>query len=365
MSTPITDAANAISNQSPAIKHFAQLVAARLEPPAPVPVPVPTFGGSLPPRMVEATGPIVAVSTLAALENALATAAPGTRIRVAGGIYGAGDADALSVATQGTAAAPVQVEPQGATVTLAKLLKLTGGVTRLRGLTVAKNAYPTDARFGKPAVPGGGNVGLWIDCPTVELDGCTISGATMSGVFGMGDYVQLWNSHIVGNGTSHDDHGVYWGQGGVGALVANCLITDNACFGFQIQYNSRAVTVANCTIAENGKSFAGSGTVQAADARYVRYVNCISVDNGEVGFKSYTSGVGNVISHCLAHGNQQGPTYGTFDSVTNLLTADPLLDVNLRPQAGSPVIGSGDPAWCPPFDIDGTVRKVASMGCYA
>ena len=42
MSTPITDAANAISPQSPAIKKFALLVAAKLEPVV-VPPPPPAL----------------------------------------------------------------------------------------------------------------------------------------------------------------------------------------------------------------------------------------------------------------------------------------------------------------------------------
>lgn len=311
--------------------------------------------------MAEATGPVVVVSTLPALLSTIASAAPGARIQIRGGTYGAGDTTSDTIVGHGSRQAPVQVEAYpGETVVLAKLLKVSGAI-RWRGITIGRNSYPTDTRFGQGGSNPGGNVGLWINGADVELDRCTITGSTMSGLFGMGDRVQIWDTRITGNGTTHDDHGVYWGSGGAGGLVANCIIDHNACFGFQIQYSTGGVIVANCTIVYNGLNFAGSGTVQAASAHDVLYVNCISAFNGEVGFKSYTSGVNNRLRKCLAFGNPQGATYGTFDQ-TDVIAGDPKLDAQFRPQAGSAALGVGDPAYTPPLDFYGTVRTMADVG---
>lgn len=325
--------------------------------------PRPLFGTALPARLPEANGSIVSVSTLAELQSALPAVAAGTRIQAHGVTYGAGDPTQFSFATRGTRAEPVQLEAYpGEKPVLAKLFKVTGGAFRIRGFQVSKNSYPTDARLGKAAVPGGGNVGFWVACPDAEIDRCDIYGSTMSGLFVDGDRVQLWNTRVRNCGTSHDDHGVYW-AGGAGGLAANMILDHNACFGFQVQYASSGIVLANSTLVYNGVSFAGSGTVQDAPAHDIVYANVVSAFNGEVGFKSYTAT--SKLIRSLAYGNPQGATYGPFGSVDLLPAADPLLDAAFKPANGSPCIDAGDPAYTPPFDFYGRPRVAADLGAVA
>lgn len=324
-----------------------------------------TFGTSLPARMSEASGATVTVTTLSGLQAALTGAAAGKIIQVRAGTYGAGDTSSFSFTCSGTRANPVHVVPYpgDAQPVLAKLFQPSGGAIRFRGIAVTTNSYPTDPRFGQGGANPGGNVGFWINSTDVEIDGCDIRNATMSGLFGMADRVQVWNSRIHNNGTTHDDHGIYWGNGGASGVVANCVIDHNACFGFQIQYASTGVIVTNCTLIYNGLSFAGSGTVQAGSANNILYVNCISAFNGEFGYKSYVAA--NTIRRCLAYGNPQGATYGPFASVDLVASGDPLLDGTYKPGVGSAALGVGDPLYMPPLDYYGVARTVVGLGAVA
>jgi hypothetical protein len=336
--------------------------------------PPPTFGTALPSAMPEAAGPVHVVSTVNDLLAALAAVPAGSRIQPRGATYGAGVTSALLVKTNGTPTAPVCIEAYpGEKPSFAQMVKTIGGAVRFRGIGFARNSYPTDPRYGQGGSSPGGNVNVYIDSNYVELDHCDVADATMSGIFigdNGGNHVRIWNSDIHGNGTTPDDHGIYWAAGGVGSLVANNRIYDNARFGLQIQYATADLIATCCTVARNGlkmpAGYPGSGTVQVSPAAGLLLVNLISADNGEFGFKSYTAAsANNQLAHSLAHGNPAGAKYGTFDTVTSLLTGDPLLDANLRPGPGSPAIGAGDPAYTPPTDIDGTARTVATLGCYA
>jgi hypothetical protein len=324
------------------------------------------YGASLPSPLSVSTGSVVVGSPTQSLSSLLSALSPGQTLQLHGGIYGAGLADKAYLSVSGTASAPITVKSYpGERAIIKQLIEVTGSYIRLSDLTFDKNSYPTDARLGQPIIPGGGEVGIWLNGSHITLEHSEVRNNTMSGIYhDGGDYIQILYNWVHNNGTTHDDHGMYIGAGGSSSIIGGNIVDHNATFGIQIQYGSHDWIVTNNTIVANGLSQAGSGTVQDAPATNLLWVNNISTSNGEVAYKSYTAT--GVLSHNLAFANPQGATYGSFGTVNNLLQADPLYtsSTDFHLQNTSPAKSYGDPAYIMPFDYDGQSRSTASLGAY-
>lgn len=336
------------------LSHYGQTASAN--PPA-------NLGTSLPPALAKSAGSTVVGSPTQNLSSLLSSLSAGQTLQLHAGNYGVGDTSQIYLTINGTAAAPITITSYpGERAVIKQLIRVRGSYIRFSNLTFDKNSYPTDTRLGQSGGLPGGNVGIWIDAPHVTLEKSEIKNNTMSGVFGGADDVQILNNWVHDNGTTTDDHGIYIGGGGYGAIIAGNIVEHNAMFGIQIQYSSHDWIVANNTIVGNGLNFAGSGTVQAGTANNLLWVNNIAYGNKEVGYKSYVAA--NTLSHNLAYANPQGATYGPFGSNVSMLQSDPMFvsssDYHL--QSVSPAESAGDPVYTPPYDYDGQARANASLG---
>jgi hypothetical protein len=106
------------------------------------------------------------------------------------------------------------------------------------------------------------------------------------------------------------------------------------------------------------KSF--TGTDSTGDGPSTVFENNLSISNGRYGFYACGSNAIAVFQHNLLWGNARAEYAGTADrtGLDGNLSADPLLDGQQRPQAGSPAIDAGVDAsgWGVFEDVDGTPR---------
>jgi Right handed beta helix region len=298
-------------------------------------------GGSLPGLLGASAGQVFYVSpsgsdanpgTLAApwasLGKAFASLQAGQRALVRAGTYGAGQSGSLSWTGAGTQAAPITVAAYpGEHPVLAQLVKLSGSYLRLSGLTIVRNSYPTDVRFGQGGANPGGSVNLWASgCSNCQIDHTEIRGATESGLFISGSpNIRVVNNWIHDNGTTHDDHGIYFCNGSDG-LIANNLISHNYDFGIQLycgsSYPLRTIITDNTIVANGTPGSGGSGIVAEVDNGQI--YNNIIANNQEFGIRGWSPGTATIANNLL-YGNPQGAYYQLTSSytLTNNLQTDP------------------------------------------
>ncbi len=327
-----------------------------------------TLGASLPPPLPESSGSKVSGSTTTALSTLVSGLSAGTTLCLHGGVYGQGQTSSVTLSASGTASNPITIEScTGETAQIAQLIKVTGNYIRLRNLKIIRNNYPTDSRYGQSGTSPGGNVGIWLTGQHVTLEHSEITGATMSGIFGGGAYDQIISNYVHNNGTTPDDHGIYYTSNN--SLIANNLFVANYDFGIQLGYTSTyGNVVANNTTVQNGfgnPSYPGSGTVTFSGTSSNLFVNNISAGNAQYGFKTYDTT--NTLSHNDAFNNPAGVSSGNYASIAAMLSTNPLFvstsDFHL--QSGSPAIGYGDPAYTPQTDYYGNQRSSADLGAIA
>jgi Right handed beta helix region len=262
------------------------------------------------------SNPGTAAAPWQTLGKAFATLHAGDTALLASGTYGQGDASALTWTGQGSASAPITIKAApGAKPVVAQLVKLSGSYLHLSGLTIVRNSYPTDSRFGQGGSSPGGNVDLWADgCSHCTIAHNEIQGATMTGLFINGsDSIHVLDNWIHGNGTTHDDHGIYFCSGADG-LVAHNLIEHNYDFGLQLYCGSGGPTgtvVTDNTIVNNGTpGSGGSGIV--AEVANGRITNNVLAGNVEYGIRGWDGGTATVAGNYV-YSNGSGP-FGDMES---------------------------------------------------
>ena len=89
-------------------------------------------------------------------------------------------------------------------------------------------------------------------------------------------------------------------------------------------------------------------------------------DGTNVLYTHHVNGDTNSLSNNDAYSNPAGTTSGTFSSIADLYTSDPMFvsSTDFHLQSGSPVKAVGNPAYTPPLDFDGQARPSASLGAY-
>jgi hypothetical protein len=181
---------------------------------------------------------------------------------------------------------------------------------------------------------------------------------------------------VCGLGLENGQHGIYWSSGT--GVVENNRIVHNWTRGVQLYSKPTGVTVANNTIAWNGRA----GIIQGGSSGSNVAANNIVAGNawnGQCGIYAYAGTL--LVTHDLLWHNVSSDTCG--GNVSNdgtSVTADPLFvgaDVdsppapldknrrwttaeanapNLHLTASSPAIGLADPAYASANDFDGQVR---------
>lgn len=327
----------------------------------------PTLGTSLPVQLPESAGTKLTGSATSPLSSLFSNLIPGDDLCLHSGIYGQSQTAAVVISVSGTAANPITIEScSGETAQIAQLIEVTGSYIRLRNLKIITNSYPTDVRYGQSGINPGGNVGIWLKGGQhVTLEKSEITGATMSGIFGGGPYNQILSNNVHDNGTTPDDHGIYYTSGN--SLIANNLFANNYDFGIQLGYTgSTNNIVANNTIVHNGfgggSSYPGSGTVTFSGTTSNLFVNNISANNAQYGYKTYDTT--NSLSHNSSFGNPSGDTNGSFSSISAMLTSNPLFvsSTDFHLQSLSPAINAGDSAFTPSTDYYGNARTAPDLG---
>jgi len=327
----------------------------------------PALGSSLPAPLPQSSGSQISGSPASSLTSLFSGLSAGTTLCLHSGIYGQGLTTSVSLAASGTAANPITVKScPGETAQIAQLIVASGSYIRLSNLKFIRNSYPTDSRYGQSGSNPGGNVGIWLQGPHITLENSEITNTTMSAIFGGGAYDQILSNFIHDNGTTPDDHGIYYTSDD--SLIANNVFYHNYDFGIQLGYTGAYNNIiANNTAVYNGfgnPSYPGSGTVTFSGTANNVFVNNISAYNAQYGYKTYDTT--NSLSNNDAYSNPAGTTSGTFSSIADLYTSDPMFvsSTDFHLQSGSPVKAVGNPAYTPPLDFDGQARPSASLGAY-
>jgi hypothetical protein len=311
------------------------------------------------------------------IERALNVAtSPGSKIYVRAGTYGAGDSSEYVWSSRGTAAAPITLAAApGATPVIAKLFVLSGAYLRLSGFKIVRNSYPTDTRFGQSGSSPGGNVGHWVNnCSSCQVDHSEITQQTQSGLFISGSpNVQILKNWIHNNGTTHDDHGIYYCSGASG-IIADNVIAANYDYGLQLYcgatYPIGAIITEN-TIVHNGTVGSG-GSGMVLQGSNVQVWNNIVAFNVDFGIRGWAGGSGTITSNDV-YGNGGGAFYDLTDtySVASTILTDPrFVDNaagNYHLQSSSPAVGIAAAPYAYSTDRDDIDRPQGSapdLGSY-
>ena len=303
----------------------------------------------------------------ATLNRAVTTLAAGQAAYLKDGTYGTDQLQRLDWRGNGTSTAPITITAApGCHPVIKELITMTGTYLRLTNLIIDKNTYPTNSRPGaRPPQTGGqpgGNVGVWLNsCNYCTLEGNEIRNTTMSGVFvSNSSNVTITRNYIHDLGTTSDDHGVYYHDGGSGSVISNNLIVRAYDYGIQLYPSPNGLLVVNNTISESGTSGltggGGSGIVVAGTN--ITVVNNIIVGNLN-GAICQIYGTGNLATHNLVWNNGSSSYCAglMLDGPPNS-NANPLFvaagDFDLS--SSSPAIGYADRTYLPAVDLNDRSR---------
>lgn len=348
--------------------------------------PPPNFGTALPSPLPESSGTKITANN-SSLSSQIAALKPGDTLCLPGGvIYGQGSTADVNISINGTSANPITIETcSGSTARaeIAQRINIYGSYVRLRNLKITKNLAGTDTRHNgdgtacawaqSGGLPGG-NVNVWFQGAThVTLEKSEITGGTMSGIFGTGSYNQILANYSHDNGTTPDDHGIYYA--GSNSVIANNVFYNNFGYGVQIAYtNAIGNIIANNTSVHNGfgsaTCYPDSGYVTFSGAKTNLFVNNIAYSNAKYGFETYDSpSNGNSMKNNNSFLNQQGnlstqTTSAGFATNAQYTNLDPKFasgsDFHL--QTSSPMAGIGDATYTPITDFYGLTRSTADLG---
>ena len=326
------------------------------------------FGTSLPAPLLPSTGSQITGSATSSLSSLFSGLSAGTTLCLHSGTYGQGLTSAVFLSVSGTASNPITIKScPGETATIAQLIEVTGNYIRLSNLKFIRNNYPTNERYNQVGGAPGGSVGIWLFGTHNTVEKSEITGNTMSGILSNGgaSYNQILSNYIHDNGTTPDDHCIYWGSDN--SLIANNLCINNYGFGVQVGYSSGFNNIiANNTSVHNGygdqAGHPDSGYVTFGGSANNLFVNNIAYNNAGYGYVTYDTTIS--LSHNDTYGNLLGSTYGGFASIVSMLTDNPSFvsatDYHLA--AGSHLINAGDPAYTPQTDFYGATRTTADIG---
>jgi Right handed beta helix region/Protein of unknown function (DUF1565) len=279
-------------------------------PPNPPPTePVPAGAYYVSPAGDDAN-PGTAAEPWLTLEQAVTTAKPGDTVVLRSGTYGAlGTTHTMNRA--GTASAPITYRgfPGEAAPRILGHFKITASYQRFSGLLF-------DGPTGSIKTPT-------TDNPTgeqvqVSINGSGVNGIEISnseirdsdwhaGIFlAAGQDIRIVGNYIHDNGNENDpgqanqSHGIYWHSGS--GLISHNVIEHNLARGVQLYQTPTNVTIANNTIAGNGKA----GIQFAAGTSDSIAVNNLVVQN-EYGIRtSGLTGTGNVARNNMLWDNSRG-----------------------------------------------------------
>jgi parallel beta-helix repeat protein len=282
-------------------------------------------------RYVSTTGSDWNACTSAApcrtIPRGVAAAAPGDRVLVAAGTYGAiGQTTRVARSSGGTSSAPKTVMPAvGAAVTQRGHFDIDASYVRFTRLTFLG---PTGNLGGNGI--NGEQVLVAVNGTGVEIDHSTIRGGRgHAGIYGSGaSYARLHHNWVVDNGNRADanrDHGIYWSSG-TGARIENNLIEANVARGVQLYPSATATVVNGNTIVNNG----GSGVQFGESATGNLIANNVIAGNGHTrnqpGVYNYDSSGTNAVRNNVVYGNRGGSIVGARLTSTGNVFANPLFE---------------------------------------
>lgn len=227
----------------------------------------------------------------------------------------------------------------------------------------------------------------------IDIDGLLIQDADRQGILVVdattGNW-QVWNTKLYSNGHTADlDHGMYVAatDGVSPCIIANCLFDDNYAFGLQLYPNANKVWVLTSTFdghtGHGSPGAAGIGGITISNETPSstsddnKVIGCL-MSNGSVAVWQYVPinpVTVSVVQDCMGYNNATATEFATGNNIVYsrvIQDTNPLYvnrashDFHL--QDGSPAIDAIDSVnygYIPATDMEGAVRSVATMGCYA
>ena len=329
-------------------------------PPSPAPQSS-QFGGLLPARLPVSSGPVVSVATVAELKSALATCAFGSVIDGGGASFDFGASLYALWSRDGN-----------------------GTVTTLRNCVFTRSYMQIQG-------------GRWFrlqDCSSVdspyfgfkaegsryfEVLRCKANNAALSGFLlslGSLDW-QVWDSEAISCGGNALDHGIYAEAHNAQCVIANFLSVDHKGFGVHVSTDRGSQYPTDGLIVTGYTSLRGD--TKAASVLYST-PGTVQKNVKLVGMVVKGSPGGAVYCYMpVANSNRlyglvewQSGAVDTDYQIANVapvsvVNADPLIDANGRPAAGSPaanLVPNSMHGYLPALDKDGLPRLTADAGCY-
>jgi parallel beta-helix repeat protein len=303
----------------------------------------------------------------ATLNKAAAALKPGQTAYLTDGSYAA--TQRLDWSANGTSTAPITIAAApGSRPVVYTMINMSGSYLRLQNLIIDKNNQPTDSRPGaRPAQTGGqpgGNIGVWLNsCNSCVLEGNEIRNTTMSGLFvSDSSQVTITRNFIHDVGTTSDDHGIYFHDGGAGSTISNNLILRAYDFGIHLYPSPSGLRVVNNTIAASGTRglTGGGGAGIILDGTNIAIANNIFVDNRGGAVNVWIASSNSAYNNVYWNNGSSDTNGGIALPGANNVHVNPqfVSATDFHPSAGSPAIGAGASSYAPPVDIDGRTRHV-------
>ena len=193
------------------------------------------FGAALPTRNIASPGPVVEVTTLAALRTAIASGVSGRTVRLTAPISGTGD---LVINCVGTATAPITIDLAAA---------VSGGLR----VVISRAAY-VNVRFTRLSLGNPDGLKITDGSHHIDVDG---RGGIIEFPSGQGILItdtathdwQIWNTRINRAGTNANlDHGIYAATAKGQCVIGNVIVTDPQAYGYQIYPDCQGLLITSC-----------------------------------------------------------------------------------------------------------------------